>query len=112
MKNVQFPAGRTHVTVSIQVDDEVFENDTETFTGEIMSTSHSSVVKGGNNAAMISIIDDDSIMVHFQKASYSYLENSGTVQIPVLFILPNNGSEVKVTLDVISNKENASGQNK
>jgi uncharacterized OB-fold protein len=109
MKNVQFPAGCTYVTVSIQVDDEVFENNTEIFTAEIMSTSHSSVVKGGNNTAMISIIDDDIIKVYFQNASYSYLENSGMVQIPVLFILPNNGSEVNITLDVISNDGNAPG---
>ena len=77
-----------------------------------MSTSDSSVMIGGINRTTISIIDDDIIKVYFQNASYSYLENSGMVQIPVLFILPNNGSEVNITLDVISNDRNAPGQNK
>jgi hypothetical protein len=107
--NIKFPAGHRNVTEIITIDDKVFENDAETFTAEIMSTSDSSVMIGGINRTTISINDDDIIKMYFQNASYSYLENSGMVQIPVLFILPNNGSEVNITLDVISNDGNAPG---
>ena len=104
MIKVQFPAGQANATVRIAIyDDQVFENN-ETFTAEIVSTSDASVRKGGINKTIITILDDDIIMmVYFQNASYSYPENNGTVLIPVFVKLPKNGSEVNVTLNVYIN---------
>ena len=104
MIKVQFPAGQANATVLIAIyDNEVFENN-ETFTAEIMSTSDASVRKGGINKTTIAILDDDIIMmVYFQNASYSYPESNGTVLIPLFVKLPENGSEVNVTLNVYIN---------